>query len=371
MNSALKILCLVTCSLIAVTARSETPSASTTISDSLSGLVPQNLLRLVHAPEVHQELALNQRQIDSLEKFFFDEVDGDWFRSRILPADQQTKIMSGLEAKLRQWLAKQASDEQVQRLQELEYHSLGIRMLLRPEVAKQLKLEPSQQAQFLKLAQATNDAVNAAQLASQKGDIPESIKSAALAAAQAEKAALSSVLRAEQQQAANKLIGKPFDTAALQRIYPMAPEFVPVEYWLNSKPLQLKELRGKVVLVHFYAFQCHNCHANFTHYNQWHKEFPSDQVVVLGIQTPETSSERDPAAVTAAAKERDFRFPVMIDLQSENWKAWSNTMWPTVYVIDKQGYIRHLWQGELNWQGATHDKTIHDLIEKLVAEEAL
>ncbi len=365
MKTTFLMLCFV--GFIFLTAPVRAESADT--SASADELVPQNLLRLVHAPEVQQELALSQPQIDSLEKFFVDEVDGDWFRSRILPTDQQTKIMSGLEAKLRKWLATQATDEQRQRLQELEYHSLGIRMLLRPEVAQQLKLEPSQRTQFLKLAQATAEALNSAQLASQKGDIPPAIKTAALAAAEAEKAALSSVLSAEQQQAANKLIGKPFDTAALQRIYPMAPGFVPVEHWLNSKPLQLEELRGKVVVVHFYAFQCHNCHANFEHYNRWHEEFPSDQVVVVGIQTPETSSERDPAAVTAAATERGFKFPVVIDLKSDNWKAWSNTMWPTVYVIDKQGYLRYVWQGELNWQGATQDKTVHDLIEKLVAEK--
>ncbi|MEZ6074105.1 MAG: redoxin domain-containing protein [Pirellulaceae bacterium] len=131
----------------------------------------------------------------------------------------------------------------------------------------------------------------------------------------------------------------------------MAPELIPVEHWLNSKPLQLKELRGKVILIHFYAFQCHNCHANFKHYNTWQEEFGGDQVVVIGIQTPETSTERDPQAVTAAAKERGFQFRYSSTSESANWKAWSNTMWPTIYVIDKQGYIRYLWQGKLNWQG--------------------
>ncbi len=185
----------------------------------------------------------------------------------------------------------------------------------------------------------------------------------------AEQSLLKTLLRPEQQQLLTKSLGAPFETSQLKRIYPMAPELVDVENWVNSSPLKLKELRGKVVVVHFYAFQCHNCHANFPHYNKWHEDFPSDQLALIGIQTPETSSERDPNAVRSAAKEQGFKFPVLIDLKSANWKNWSNTMWPTVYVIDKKGYIRYVWQGELNWNGATQDQTIHALIEELIAEE--
>ena len=87
---------------------------------------------------------------------------------------------------------------------------------------------------------------------------------------------------------------------------------------------------------------------------------------MIGIQTPETSLERKPDAIREAAQERDLQFPILIDLDSENWKAWSNTMWPTVYVIDRDGYIRHWWQGELNWKGATGDQTIEGLVQELI-----
>ena len=97
-------------------------------------------------------------------------------------------------------------------------------------------------------------------------------------------------------------------------------------------------------------------------------ELTDKGVAVVGIQTPETSLERDPQAVKEAARERGLYFPIMIDLESENWKAWGNTMWPTVYVVDKNGYIRHWWQGELNWKGATSDKVIEDLVDDLLAE---
>jgi peroxiredoxin len=336
--------------------------------DPYADLVPQNLLRLVHAPEVHQELGLSPEQIAKLESFF-EQYDGPWFRSRILPADKQRTLVHEIEAKFRQNFAQLATEPQRQRLQQLEYRSLGIRMLLRADVGRQLGLDESQRDALASLARATNAAVAKAQAASQSGSVSEELKTAATEAAAAEQSALTGLLRSEQQSSLGKLLGDPFDTTRLERIYPMAPELVNVEHWLNTQPLQLKELRGKVVVVHFYAFQCHNCHANFEHYNKWHDEFSTDHVVVLGIQTPETSAERDPAAVTAAAQERGFHFPVLIDLKSENWKAWANTMWPTVYVIDKRGYLRFWWQGELNWQGATHDQTLHKVIEKLIAEE--
>ncbi len=353
---------------LAATAYAEKPNDNEVRAGVVSELVPQNLLRLVHAPEVQRELGFSLEQVNDLEKFF-EQVDGTWFRSRVLAADKQRTIMAELETKLHAWLSQHASTEQRERLQQLEYRSLGIRMLLRSDAAKQIGLDNTQRAEFTRLAQATQDALEAAQVAAQKGEIPEKLQTAAMEATQAEQAALKTQLRTEQLPKITKLLGAAFDTSSLERIYPMAPELIPVEHWLNSKPLQLKELRGKVILIHFYAFQCHNCHANFKHYNTWQEEFGGDQVVVIGIQTPETSTERNPQAVTTAAKERGFQFPVLIDLESANWKAWSNTMWPTIYVIDKQGYIRYLWQGELNWQGATHDKTVHDLLVKLVHED--
>jgi peroxiredoxin len=345
-----------------VFAQSTVPPAS-----QFADLIPQNLLRLVHAPEIHDELKLSTEQVRSLESFF-QQSDGIWFRSRILPAEKQRTILAELEAKLQLWLARQLSAAQRQRLEQIEYRSLGVRMLLRPELADRLDLTESQIEQLVELARQTNAATLELQQASLTNKIPEELKAAVAKANQGEQDALQSVVRPEQMQKLRQLLGEPFDTMSLERIYPMAPELIPVEEWINTAPLSLKDLRGKVVVVHFYAFQCHNCHANFDHYNKWQAEFANDDVAIIGIQTPETAREREPSAVRAAAKEKGFEFPVLIDLESDNWKAWSNTMWPTVYVIDKQGYIRYVWQGELNWAGATQDQTIHDLIVKLLRE---
>ncbi len=337
------------------------------LADTTDVLIPQNLLGLVHAPEVQTELELSDDQQQKLEALF-EKLDGEWFRARVLPLEQQRSTIAKLEKQVLQWFEKNVTSDQFKRLKQLELQSLGMRLLLRPEVTRDLELDSGQQARLIAFAKEVNVATLQLQQATMKNEATQKHRNDLTTAVEAEQQALQSVLKPPQQMKLSKLIGKPFDTAQLKRIYPMAPELVAVDEWINSNPITLKELRGKVVILHYYAFQCHNCHANFEHYNTWHKQFPSDQVVVIGIQRPETSAERDPAAIRAAAKERNMKYPILIDLESKNWDAWANTMWPTVYVIDQQGYIRHWWQGELNWQGVTGDKTISDLVTSLIKE---
>ena len=331
-------------------------------------LIPQHLLGLVHAPQSQQELQLTDVQVQQLEALFA-EIDTPWFQLRILPAEKQRELIVKLEQRVRNWFQENTSAAQQTRLDQLECRAQGVRMLLRQDVKGKLKLESSQQEALAELARAANAATQKLHSATMKNAVTDELTQEVSAAIQAEQKSVATILRPEQLQQLKPLLGDPFDTAQLKRIYPLAPELVSVEHWINSEPLTLQQLRGKVVLVHFYAFQCHNCHANFDHYKNWSEKYNSDEVVVIGIQSPETSRERDPQAVREAAAESGLQFPILIDLESENWKKWSNTMWPTVYVIDKQGYLRHWWQGELNWQGATGDKTIEDLVSQLLQED--
>lgn len=326
---------------------------STVVKKEYRPLVPHRLLQLLHAPEVHRELELSSAQIADLEKWFSD-VDGPWFRSRLMKEDEQLAEVDRIEARTRQWLSGKLNAKQNSRLRQLEYQAVGTRMLLRNDVAQKLKLTAAQQQKFAEVATKSVEAV------SKSKDTSEAIKT--------ENEAVRSLLSGEQTKRLSETIGEIFDTQNLRRIFPMAPELIAVENWHNSQPLTLKSLRGKVVLVHFYAFQCHNCQANFDIYKRWHEKLAEKGVVVLGIQTPETKTERDPAAVCKAANDNGLKFPILVDLDSANWKAWGNTMWPTVYVVDKQGYIRHWWQGELNWQGATGDKTIEQIVDAALAE---
>lgn len=334
-------------------------------SGEYSQLIPQHLLGLVHAFQVHDELKMTEEQVAGIERLF-QKIDGFWFRARNLPADKQRAQIVTLENEVRKWASANLSSEQQKRLQQLEFQAQGIRMLLRPDLSRQLGITDEQQAEMASLAEVTDKAKAAFTKAQMKGESTEALQQAVSAASKAEHS--QTKLSQEQLGKLAEAIGEPFDTAQLTRIYPMAPELIPVKDWINSSPLTLEQLRGKVVLLHFYAFQCHNCHANFEHYIRWHEEF-GDDVVVLGIQTPETPRERIPSEVSEAAKERELAFPIMVDLESKNWGAWSNTMWPTVYVIDQNGYIRQWWQGELNWNGATGDQKIQEMVKALLQEK--
>ncbi|MEO1526249.1 MAG: redoxin domain-containing protein [Planctomycetota bacterium] len=330
-------------------------------------LVPRHLLGLVHAPEVHEELELTDQQIRDLETLF-RSVDARWFPARILPPEKQVAEINELEQQVRDWFRANTSPLQQKRLEQLLYYAQATRMFLREDVAQELGISKAQQDEFAEAARETDKArLELSQ--TQFGDPSiKSLQEKLAKSMQTERSISDKMLGPAMQAKLAKLVGAPFDPRKLQRIYAMAPEFAEVEHWINSQPLTMSQLRGKVVLVHFYAFQCHNCHANFEIYKRWHKELTDRGVVVVGIQTPETPRERDPQAVSSAAKERRLDFPVLVDLKSENWKAWGNTMWPTVYVVDKNGYIRFWWQGELNWKGATTDKTIEKVVSDLLRE---
>ena len=325
-------------------------------------VVPQNLLKLVHTPEVQKELGLegDARLLDVLRK-----IDSVWWPSRNLPEAKQVETTAVLEKQLLDALGKILSPARMRRLYEIEIQSLGVRALLRDDVVEAVGLDASARKTVKEAFLATDAA--ARQLNEKRGgdaDLEKKLREAR----EKEKSRLTRLLTSSQQKSLGKLIGEPFDLAKLKRIYPLAPELIDSEEWAGNGRTSLESERGKVVLVHFYAFQCHNCVANFKHYNRWHASLSKKGVKVIGIQTPETSAERDSKLVKRAAEEQGFEFPVLIDLKNSNWDAWGNTMWPTVYVIDKNGYIRSWWQGELNWEGATGDQSIETLVDELLME---
>ncbi|XZE20729.1 redoxin domain-containing protein [Pirellulaceae bacterium SH449] len=326
-------------------------------------LIPQNLLKLIHAPEVQEELGVleDKRLLEILR-----EIDAIWWPARILPEDKQIETIRDLEKRLLEELKSILTPEKLRRLREIEVQSQGTRSLLRSGIAKSIGLN-DQQLNDIKKACLTTDGIARKLNEKQGGDtnLEKQLKSAR----EKEQTAINGALAPANRQALAKLIGKPFDTMALKRVFPLAPELIDSGEWTGSERPTLDSLRGNVVLVHFYAFQCHNCVANFDHYNRWHESLSEKGVKVIGIQSPETAAERDPSLVKQAALKKGFGFPVLIDLNKKNWDAWGTIWWPTVYVVDKRGYIRSLWEGELNWQGATGDKAIEKLVDELLAEK--
>ncbi len=148
-----------------------------------------------------------------------------------------------------------------------------------------------------------------------------------------------------------------------------APELKGVTSWVNSAPLTLKGLRGKVVVVHFMTVGCSNCVNNYPHYRAWQERYANNpDVVILGIHTPETSGERDLKYIKEQVKKHQLKFPIAVDNDASNWQAWNNRYWPTVYVVDRKGVVRYGWEGELNFNGQKGEETVRNKIDAFLLE---
>lgn len=90
---------------------------------------------------------------------------------------------------------------------------------------------------------------------------------------------------------------------------------------------------------------------------------------MIGVHTPETGSEKVIGSIRQKAKEHGLEFPIAVDGSQKNWQAWSNSTWPSVYLIDKAGHIRYWWYGELNWQGSEGEKYLRGRIQELLADK--
>ncbi len=127
---------------------------------------------------------------------------------------------------------------------------------------------------------------------------------------------------------------------------PAAPEFAGIDNWLNSKPLTLAELRGKVVLVDFWTYSCINCIRTLPYVEGWYEKYKDDGFVVVGVHAPEFAFEHDTANVAAAIKNFGLTYPVAQDNEFATWTAYNNQYWPADYLIDASGHVRASHYGE-------------------------
>jgi len=144
--------------------------------------------------------------------------------------------------------------------------------------------------------------------------------------------------------------------------YGAAPDFHGVQGWINSKPLTLAALRGKVVLIDFWTYSCINCLRTLPHLKAWWATYHPKGLVIVGVHTPEFAFEHDPANVREAVQRLGVKYPVALDGDYGTWNAWSNQYWPAEYLIDKRGNVRHAHFGE-----GEYGKT-ESLIRRLLSE---
>ena len=141
----------------------------------------------------------------------------------------------------------------------------------------------------------------------------------------------------------------PEPTAAPERTIaegPLAAEPVGIYAWINSEPLTLEQLRGKVVLVDFWTYTCVNCIRTFPYLKLWHSRYADDGLVILGIHTPEFEFEKNYWNVLESTQENGIVWPVAQDNDFGTWQAYNNRYWPAKYLIDRDGVIRYTHFGE-------------------------
>jgi thiol-disulfide isomerase/thioredoxin len=151
---------------------------------------------------------------------------------------------------------------------------------------------------------------------------------------------------------------EPFAVAAAQNT---APDFTGIANWFNSAPLNMADLRGKVVLVDFWTYGCVNCVNTLPHVTELYAKYRDRGLVVVGVHTPEFPFERSGGNVQAALKRHGITYPVAQDNDSQTWNAYGNRYWPAQYIVDRNGKIVFQHDGEGQYEQI--DRTIARLLE--------
>ena len=133
--------------------------------------------------------------------------------------------------------------------------------------------------------------------------------------------------------------------------------------WLNTggEQLSLEKLRGKIVILDFWTFCCINCLHVLDEMRPLEEQY-SDVLVTVGVHSPKFEHEADPVAIAAAVERYEIHHPVLDDPELDTWKAYAARAWPTLVVVDPEGYVvAHL-------SGEGHADGLAVLIPELIAE---
>ena len=131
--------------------------------------------------------------------------------------------------------------------------------------------------------------------------------------------------------------------------------------WLNSTPTP-RLVRGKVVVLDFYTFECFNCKNVQPNLRALNRDKSRSDLVILSVHSPETAVERDRANLIASLKEQDVTWPVAVDNDFALWNAYGVTAWPTQMIFDRSGHLRKTVVGD------SQDETVDATIEQLIRE---
>jgi cytochrome c biogenesis protein CcdA/thiol-disulfide isomerase/thioredoxin len=143
--------------------------------------------------------------------------------------------------------------------------------------------------------------------------------------------------------------------------YGVAPPLHVDGAWINSPPLTMSKLHGKVVLIDFWTYSCINCLRTLPHLKGWYAAYHSKGLVIIGVHTPEFAFEHVTSNVRAAVERLGIKYPVMQDNEYKTWDNYANEYWPAEYLIDRTGHVRHTHFGEGEY--STTEELIRQLLD--------
>jgi thiol-disulfide isomerase/thioredoxin len=144
-----------------------------------------------------------------------------------------------------------------------------------------------------------------------------------------------------------------------------APEFGKAEQtWINSAPLKLEQLRGKVVLIEFWARECPFCAEALPYVNALHEKYSAGGLVVVGVHTPRFDDEKNIPKVKEAVAAKGIKYPVVTDNDYAIWTDYLCAAWPSAYVVDQEGVI------QLNHSGVGRYEEIEEVIQRLLKKNS-
>ena len=148
-----------------------------------------------------------------------------------------------------------------------------------------------------------------------------------------------------------------------------APEFEKVTGFINTKPISLADLKGKVVLVDFWTYSCINCIRTIPYLVDWNEKYADKGLVIVGVHAPEFEFEKNIDNVKESVKRFGIKYPVIQDNDKGTWNAYENQYWPRKYLVDNEGYIRYDHIGEGGYTET--ERVIQALLQERNAEIGL
>jgi len=139
-----------------------------------------------------------------------------------------------------------------------------------------------------------------------------------------------------------------------------APELRKSNVWINSAPLTLKSLKGKVVVIDFWAFDCAPCIETMPHIVDLYSRYAGQGLVIIGVHSPRTDDEKDAKKLRDAVQRMGVAFPVVGDNSHNIWSDYRCDIWPTLFVIDRSGTIQFVHGGVGRYDDV--EKTVQRLL---------